>query len=154
MPGHGILIPHPEAGKVSVHGVGADAAYHGVRVGAGGVLMAAPGALEVVRSYIVNLDPPAGTVNLDSDAVPAGYIWIVQAVAASNAARAVNIRFYVKLASGTYFFYQANSGAVAGVVSWQGQLCLSEGEAIRARFYGTTAGDDLELVVLGYKVAL
>ena len=100
-----------------------------------------------------NLSAVAGTNTLESAAVPAGTLYVLQALTGLNANNICSMRFRVKSASIactlTTFINQA-----AGVVAANDYtgIVLAEGDQAQVVFDSCTLNDDLYLVVWGYKM--
>lgn len=104
---------------------------------------------------VSDTDATAGTNTLDTAAVPAGYVYVVQGIATLNLSTVVTHR--QGLRPGTYdMILQRTTGVGAGVTLplFPVGIALKEGDTVRARFYGCTAGDDIHLSVVGYKMAI
>lgn len=87
--------------------------------------------------------------------VPAGEVWIIDAVCAVDVTTNITlIRFAVDTAIGGVFFHAAAPGAADEYVYWDGHLTLAEGKKIIAFFSGTVAGDDIYLRYSGYKMLI
>ncbi|MBA7568658.1 hypothetical protein ES708_10392 [subsurface metagenome] len=97
----------------------------------------------------------AGNVNLDVEAVPGGELWVVTSLFAMNSVSNVT-KVLVSIVYEDVPYYLATCGALAEWVgfTWNGNVYLPEGYFIRARFYGCTAEDDIEIAVHGYKLTV
>jgi len=97
-------------------------------------------------------DAVDGTTDIFTSAVPTGQLWVVQgATAFCTTAALTRIQLGwspdgVQIST----FYAKPSPAAWDPLMWQGILILKAGEAIGARFVGTSAGDDVYLRVYGY----
>lgn len=95
---------------------------------------------------ISDLNADEGTDTLASAAVPAGEIWIVEAVSARNLTKAeIRLLSYV-VANGVDVVLQEHTTTIAAEFAvWSGAVTLSEGDTVNAIFYDCDAGDDLYL---------
>lgn len=100
-----------------------------------------------------NLNADAGTNNLSTTAVPAGYVYWAAAVRMLNNTSTITQYRLEVLGGGVAVPLKFQDTPAAGdSLLWSGGLPLKEGDQIRAIFYGCTAGDDLYLDVWGYKM--
>lgn len=104
---------------------------------------------------VENTDTGAGNIDMLSDAVPAGYVYVLQAVWGISASRqptAVDIRVhdgsdYLTLA------YETPAGAnIPGL--WSGEVPLKEGDKADIRIRGCQAGDAIYGGFWGYKMKI
>jgi len=100
-----------------------------------------------------NLNPGAGAYFKAGTAVPAGEVWVVNAIGFVNATGA---RGQVNL-MGTwggiicYLFSQvAPATGVPAIIT--GQFVLKAGDSVAVQQFGVIAGDDLYAYTLGYKM--
>jgi len=97
----------------------------------------------------------AGSNELYCDAVPAGYIYIVQFMLGVNLTSACS---YIRLQVTDGVIYpilaQAISPAAGQYVLWEGSAVLKQGDKALGSFGGCTAGDDIYIDVWGYKMRL
>ena len=93
-----------------------------------------------------NTNSPVTLCTLNGTVVPAGEIWIVNAICASNNDRqATAIRIYATIDGKDLMLTDAAPGAVFRYVMWSGQITLKAGDNVNASIYGTVAGDDCYL---------
>ena len=96
-----------------------------------------------------------GIYTQNSTAVPAGYIYVIQAMSIENETGARGMaRLYVR-PSGLYCCI----GYVLTPAQYQptfftGQVVLKAGDIVTVQQFATVAGDDIRAVVIGYKVAI
>lgn len=100
-----------------------------------------------------SLNPSAGTVQQDFTAVPAGEVWIIQAVTFLNNTTAQRTTFRVRTSGGSEIPFYENTPAAAGTYQcWNGEIVLKESDYIRFHLYNVVAGDDLYFRAWGYKM--
>ena len=117
-----------------------------------GILLGYHSALSL---NIINSNASAGTNILETDAVEMNYLWVMETIGVANVNTAPSRLTIYVYRGGTNYPLLDTSSTVVGVYSiWNGQLVMVAGDRIRAYIYGCTAGDDLYLRVLGYKVTL
>jgi len=97
----------------------------------------------------------AGDNTLTGTVVPAGEIWVIQAICASDITSNTT-RIYVRAWGGALPMVIADEYVVTAGhwVTMQAEMLLKEGDYITAFFVGCTAGDDLYLRWWGYKMAI
>ena len=85
-----------------------------------------------------------GNVARESDAVPAGKIWIVQAASAVNGTRAITrIRIYLSV-NGVWLALAVDRTPAQGSdLVWSGQVVLSEGDRVKYYYEGCSADDEV-----------
>ena len=111
------------------------------------------GYSDILRIREVEPNAVVGTNTLDSDAVPAGEIWIVTMLRGYDATSAISSSNIGVLTSGTTYSVDDKIAPGAGVTAnYDGFVVLQEGDLIRWRGWGCTLNDDLYLVALGYKM--
>ena len=95
----------------------------------------------------------AGSNNLASTSVPAGEIWIIQAIIARDVDNApTKIRLNVTVNS-TGVVLKTETSPVTGIwVSWTGEVVLSEGDQVTVNFEGVTLNDDIYMRYHGVRV--
>jgi len=104
---------------------------------------------------ILETDASTGYNQLQTSAVPAGYIYVIQTMAARN----VNnnpTNVFLMVSDGTTAV-PVNVVLAPGAntwVFWAGAAVLKEGDKVRANFNGCVLNDNLELRVWGYKMAI
>lgn len=95
-------------------------------------------------------DAAAGTVVLETDAVPEGKLWVVNLVRGWNATSQSSSTNVVVRSSGVNYPMDNLTTPPSGVeVEFTGRLPMKEGDTVRFTSWGTTLHDDLYLVVLG-----
>lgn len=103
------------------------------------------------RVYVENAT--AGTNNLNTTDVPAGEVWVLQAMASKNENKDVAMD-YTAVFNGTQVKLKVHS--LPGVNTWVTLfpigICLKEGDNARCRFLSCNLNDDLYLDVWGYKM--
>ena len=111
------------------------------------------GYYDRLAGQVVNLNASAGENILTGDAVPAGEIWILQAICALDSTSNVS-RIYIR----------ANTGTVACVITdvysiaaghWFAaatNMVMKTGDYLNCTFAGCTAGDYLYFRWWGYKM--
>ena len=102
---------------------------------------------------VSNLNASAGSNYLFGTTVPAGEIWVVGTMAASNV-NTISSGISVGVYDGaTYYTLTAKkSPAAAEWVPWSGIMVLKEGDRLFAWFGACAAGDDLFFNANGYKM--
>ena len=104
---------------------------------------------------VANYNASAGINTLETDAVETGYIWVVETIATMNDNHAPSRVAFTAYRSGfDYPVLDTSLAAASTWTVWTGQIVLVAGDTIRAYIFGCTAGDDLYLRALGYKVAI
>ena len=102
---------------------------------------------------VSNLDPGAGAITLDTTAVPAGEVWIVQCVEAYNDARGVRMLAVLRTSTTSEAsVFDITTTVAGGRAIANGQWVLKAGDCVRFYFLTTTAGDDLYGHLWGYKM--
>lgn len=87
-----------------------------------------------------------GTNTLNGDSVPAGEIWIVQAISANEATNAPSSLELQVVVNGIAIPLFTETVFAAGKFSnWSGEVVLSEGDNVRAVYGGSTSGNALSL---------
>ena len=95
----------------------------------------------------------AGTNIIDSATVPAGELWVVQAIAGINLNTAITkIRLVLTVGSISVGLKDDVPSVANWWVTWTGEVVLKEGDKIQGAFFGCSAGDDLILGWWGYKM--
>jgi len=108
-----------------------------------------------VGENVSNLDAGEGENCLTSTPVPQGEVWVIQDIAGVNVnTSCARIAMYVCRSNREYPLLDQTSCSVYIWVIWTGNIVLSEGDCLKIRFFGCTAGDDIHLRYLGYKVSL
>jgi hypothetical protein len=94
----------------------------------------------------INLNAVAGINVLALTAVPAGEIWIIQAIAAKDANNIVGTLTLQCVANGTPVpLISKAAPAVNEFVCWTGALVIKAGSFVRAVYTGVILNDDLEI---------
>lgn len=89
----------------------------------------------------------------DSDAVPTGKLWQVTNLAAIDTTRKITlVRFFKRLPTNSYVFYEDRPALVGDYSFWQGGLWLKAGQKIRIYFAGSLDGDALQVHILGAEI--
>lgn len=92
----------------------------------------------------------AGTNTLTWDAVPAGKVFTVNRIQAKDMDSAITrILVLVELGASSMVVIDLDAPAAEEIARWEGNLVLSEGDYLWARFYGCTAGDRLYFMGAG-----
>jgi len=96
----------------------------------------------------------AATTVLTTDAVPAGEIWDVTAVAIRNLTRAIPAGgIGIKLDGNVYYWLTSGSTAGSAIhVPFSGHMYLEAGNRVAVYITGCTVDDSLEMNVNGYKM--
>ena len=109
----------------------------------------------VLTQHISNTDASAGTNTLVTSAVEDNYLWFVQVAGLLDVNTAPSRVFICINRSGVDYPLSDTSTTAANLwLIWNGQVVLSPGDTIKGCFLSCTAGDDLFLRALGYKVSL
>ena len=101
-----------------------------------------------------DLAAAGGNVNKYGTAVPAGEIWVLQAIYATDATTAIAVQLGVNSGAGFQILKRQLEAAAADDIFWTGELVLSEGDYCRVQFLATVAGDDLYWRFWGYKMKI
>ena len=108
-----------------------------------------------VNESISNTNANAGINALNSATVPAGELWIIQLIGAMNVNTACSrIAFFVYRTPTEYPVLDQVTCTANVWVTWAGNVVLKTGDYLKAYFLGCTAGDDIYLRYLGYKVSV
>ena len=97
----------------------------------------------------------AGSHNLDFTVVPAGEIWVVNAISARcSTANPSSISVLLNLGGNTHYLLVQTT-----VVAWipeiaLGAFVLKEGDFVRATFAGCSLNDDIYAQASGYKMSI
>lgn len=97
----------------------------------------------------------AGVNDLNTDPVPAGYIYVVQAISMINNDNICHRR--PSVTDDTTFVhlaYEINIAALVPTMVNHPGIPLKEDDYVRGRFSSCTAGDNLRLYTWGYKMAI
>lgn len=93
---------------------------------------------------VVDTSASAGTNALNGAVVPAGEIWIVEAIAAKDEDNApTSVVLGVEVNALVVVLAQALTIAAAEYLTWSGAVTLSAGDKVRAWLYGVTLNDDI-----------
>lgn len=103
---------------------------------------------------VVDLNAVAPDTHVLTAQVPPGEIWILQAASAQNNMRGQQIRFQVYDGTTVARFSVQTSSAAGVPVAWSGTITLKEDDRIRVSFMLCTAGDDLYVWLMGYKMKI
>ena len=92
----------------------------------------------------------------DSDAVPAGEIWVVTTVSAGDSSSATTQHRFFNRHDGTdaRFYTRVATIPAAEHSTWGGLTTLDEGDIVRAYFIGGLAGDTVRVELTGYRMTL
>ena len=102
-----------------------------------------------------NLNAAAGTVTLNSSAVPANRLWVIKFAAAYNTVSAITKISIGYDVSGVLWVNNVILGpAIDQPVVSNGEMILIEGNKVSAVFDGCVAGDDIYLAINGYRITL
>jgi len=101
-----------------------------------------------------DLNPGAGPLTKTLPAVPAGEIWVVQMISASNQSRACTMMLGANLGGIDVWAYRFVGGAAGDWAVWSGQIVLKQDDYIEVYFANNQAGDDLYWRAAGYKMKL
>ena len=94
-----------------------------------------------------NLVAGAGYNSLAGAGVPAGEIWVVEAIAAANTVKAADrIRLWVFVNGIALFLQEQITTSIGEYVTWSGAVTLSYTDYVGADFQSSDAGDDLYLI--------
>jgi len=95
----------------------------------------------------------AGFDALLASAVPAGEIWVVTSVSGRDVTTAITkIIIYFTRGTDSFFVAGVQSPAKDQFLTWSGQIVLIPGDELKVGFWGTVAGDDIEMTYSGYRV--
>lgn len=101
---------------------------------------------------ISNLNPGAGSITLLSTAVPSGYVYVLEAVAAlNNTTNPAVIVISVTDGSTAPELFRSALPGIGVPAKFSGRITLKAGDQVRCVFAGTLAGDDLFAYVWGHK---
>jgi len=108
-----------------------------------------------VSENVANTNASAGANTLNSSTVPSGELWIIQGISGINVNTACSriVLFVCRSNLDCPILDQVSCTANVWVI-WTGDIVLKAGDYLKAYFLGCTAGDDLYLRALGYKVAI
>ena len=113
------------------------------------------GYSDTVSGGVANDNASAGFNYLSSATVPSGEIWVIQAISGSNVNTACSKIILLVRGSNLDCPILDQVSCTADVwVTWTGSVALKAGDCLRVYFYGCTAGDDIRLRYLGYKVSV
>jgi len=111
------------------------------------------GYSDVYREHIEDLNADVTYDSLSGSAVPAGEIWVVNAIMAVDLTSAITrISIYITGGGTTTDLNQVSAPTVNEPTTFSGHAVMKEDEYVGAYFDGTVAGDDIFLNVRGYKM--
>jgi len=100
-------------------------------------------------------DAAAGANILQCTQVPAGEIWVVTSITATDRTRMIaRIDLVADVAGGERRLANKVVPAAYELVAWSGMLVLKEDDRVWFDFQGCTAGDDLRCYAVGYKMKI
>ena len=110
----------------------------------GPLVLLATGAVSGTNGYI------------NSEAVPAGEIWVVTTVAARDATTSVTRIFISNNHNGVggIFYSEDKVWAVGEFSYWSGHTYLDVGDFVQAFFLGSLPGDTCRLIITGYRMTV
>jgi len=95
---------------------------------------------------VTNTNADAGLNTLSGAAVPAGEIWVVEAIGVRNVNKASSRSWIYVTTNGNNTYLSDQVAAAAGQFTvWAGAITLSEGDKVQALIYGCDAGDDIKM---------
>lgn len=96
-----------------------------------------------------------GVAFLLSSVVPAGEVWVIDYIAASDYETDLNqIQIGVRVGATDYWIANIDPPGADRKINLQGPITLVAGERIAVAFMGTANGDSLSLYVNGRKIAV
>jgi len=101
---------------------------------------------------LVELDPPAGNFYFNFTAVPAGEVWIIQAINAADVTTARRCQLRVTDGTNAVALKDATQASSAEWVIWDGSILLKAGDRVQIAIFSVAAGDDLYARAWGYKM--
>ena len=95
---------------------------------------------------ISDLSASAGTNILTSTSVPAGELWVVEVISGRNKNSAPS-QALLQVVVNSVVVILADKETIAAneYITWSGTITLSQGDTIRAVFFGCTLNDDIYL---------
>lgn len=101
---------------------------------------------------LVTGDLPVADGSLATGLVPAGEIWVITGVAATNATAPWTSLVVSRDSGGVGYRFGGvvNAFAIGDIVSWEGLQYAKEDDAIRAYFFGGLLNDSCAIWVTGY----
>jgi len=97
--------------------------------------------------------PASAAYTLDFTAVPAGEVWIIQAIFGRNANSPMDfLLLCVHDGANDAPLYIATSPAAGSWHAWTGSVVCKAGDKVRLYFYNATVGDNLIAHAWGYKM--
>lgn len=102
-----------------------------------------------------DLNPAGGIAVLNFTAVPEGYVYVLQGVAAKNETRAATYLRIAVTGGGDTITVNDAPQTVAGHYDFVStEITMVKDDLVSISFFGTTAGDDLYAQVWGYKMKI
>lgn len=102
---------------------------------------------------VIELNASAGTNSLLTTAVPAGYVYILQAASVRDVNTAATREAIMAFnGSVAYWLMVKDTATVNMPYMWQGEIVLKAGDQVRGYFEGCALNDDLYLQCWGYKM--
>lgn len=97
-------------------------------------------------AQVEDTNASSGTNTLLSSAVPAGEIWILEAVAGADISNAPARILLGANVNGVGVYFDRDENPVTSVYSgWSGAITLAEGDQVAVQFHGVTAGDTIRM---------
>jgi hypothetical protein len=104
---------------------------------------------------LVNSNADAGTNYLDSAVVPAGEVWILTNINAHAIQAGLSMITMGPLRGATsYYAFQKTSPGANEQVGGHCNIVLKAADKVRGAFTGCAAGDDIYLILSGYKMKI
>lgn len=95
----------------------------------------------------------AGTQTLDFTHVPAGEVWVIEAMDIVNLTGSRNRVLLYAVTSGIAVQLHTAATPLVNIPDgWQGRITLQEGDWVRARQFGCQASDAIDATAWGYKM--
>jgi len=102
---------------------------------------------------VSDLSADAGTNTLNGATVPAGEIWVIEAISARNVNKsAVRLLLQVSVNSVAVRLLELTTTAAAEFITWTGAITLSEGDKVQAVIFSCDADDDIYLQYHGRRI--
>jgi len=105
-----------------------------------------------IRELLRKTSTGAAAEIIDFGPVEDGWTYVIQLVLARNLTSDWTALEVGMLARGSFYPLEGQRDLEANEYYWlDEEIHLQEGESLRVRFLGTTAGDELEVTIYGYK---
>lgn len=104
---------------------------------------------------VVDTNADAGDDTLTTTAVPPGYVYVLTNLSVQNNNTSnTSIEVYCSDGSVNARIVVPLSTTATIADAWSGMIPLAEGDVVNALFHGCTAGDDIFIMVWGYKMKI